>query len=358
MSVVPYCVVCGILAGNMISEEPEISMINVKLRLGTMTMYTEKVYLDLQSQVSKLRDKICEKDSTLSKDNFVMVYCGNVMEDRVPIYMYDVVNGATVHLFKKNKINNTEPQTSIENTNAGMVKLGVAFRSLSLNSSYKCALMKINKTKMLTDLIMSTPKLSEDPIAITLLQHPELLVKLNDVGLVKRIAENHPALALAAIQISAVVRDQVVQNHLTSDVLARSAGSDEDIEDLDDSSPGSDTNSQQTNRNISFAITAQQLATAIANVTTQQPQPSTSSAGTSAGNTGNVSVTPINTQSQPTTPAVDYTHQLGIMREMGLYNELLNLQGLRLGGGSLETAIELVLSGFDILNNDDSRPLF
>jgi len=198
----------------MISEEPEISLINVKLRLGTMTMYTEKVYIDLQSPVSVLRNKMCEKDNTLTKGNFVIVYSGNVMEDRSPIYMYDVVNGATVHLFKKMKIDEPEPPKSIDKSSAGMVKLGVAFRSLSLNSSYKCALMKISKVKMLSDLITSTPQLSEDPVAITLLQHPELLAKLNDVALVKRIAETHPSLALAAIQISAIVHDQVVQVNL------------------------------------------------------------------------------------------------------------------------------------------------
>jgi len=137
-----------------------------------------------------------------------------------------------------------------------------------------------------------------------------------------------------------------------------SAGSDDDMEDLDDSSPGSDTANQPLSRNLPYAITAAQLATAIANVTTQQSLPSTSGASTSTANTGNMPVTPNTSQSQPTTPAVDYTHQLGIMREMGLYNEPLNLQGLRLGGGNLETAIELVLSGFDILDTNNSRPLF
>jgi len=316
------------------------------------------LYIDLQSHVSVLRQKICEKDNTLNKENFIMVYCGNIMEDSIPIYMYDIINGATVHLFKKPNVEKPQPLKPIDNSNAGLMKLGVAFRSLSLNLSYKCALMKINKTKLINDLILNTPQLNEDPVAITLLQHSELLVKLNDVNMVKQIAEKHPALALAALQMSSVVHEQMVQNHLASDVLARSisVGSDEEIEDLDDSSPGSDTNSQPQNRNLPFTITAAQLATAIANVTTQQPQPSTSGASTSTGNTGNVLMTmPPNTnQSQPTTPAVDYSHQLGIMREMGLYNESLNLQGLRLGGGHLETAIELVLSGFDILDTDNA----
>jgi len=205
----------------MISAEPEISLINVKLRLGTMSLYTEKVYIDLQSPVSVLRDKMCEKDNTLKKDNFVIIYAGNVMEDRFSICTYNVFNGATVHLFKKikNEINKEPPQR-IDYSSAGMVKLGVAFRSLSLNSSYKCALMKISKARMLSDLIMSIPELSKDPIAITFLQHPELLAKLNDVSMVKRIAERHPCLALAAIQISAVVHDQVVQVNLLKILIA------------------------------------------------------------------------------------------------------------------------------------------
>lgn len=136
---------------------------------------------------------------------------------------------------------------------------------------------------------------------------------------------------------------------MASDVLARSmsAGSDDEIEDLDDSSPGSDTNNQPSSRNLPYAITAAQLASAIANATTQQLQPSTSRASTSTANTGNVPVTPNTTQSQPTTPAVDYTLQLETMREMGLDDESLNLQGLRLADGNIEAAIELVLSGLE-----------
>ncbi|KAL5240601.1 hypothetical protein ACI65C_008011 [Semiaphis heraclei] len=126
-----------------------------------------------------------------------------------------------------------------------------------------------------------------------------------------------------------------------------SAGSDDEIEDLDDSSPGSDTNNQPSSRNLPYAITAAQLASAIANATTQQLQPSTSRASTSTANTGNVPVTPNTTQSQPTTPAVDYTLQLETMREMGLDDESLNLQGLRLADGNIEAAIELVLSGLE-----------
>lgn len=143
---------------------------------------------------------------------------------------------------------------------------------------------------------------------------------------------------------------------MTSDLLARalSAGSDEDtVEDLDDSSPGSEIN---TMARTSFSITAAQLASAIANVTTfppqqqqQEPQPSTSRT-----NASNRNVLPsIDGPIGPPLNPDDYRYELGIMRDMGLNNEALNLQGIRLGG-TLEYAIELVLSGFDILDTDDS----
>lgn len=125
--------------------------------------------------------------------------------------------------------------------------------------------------------------------------------------------------------------------------------SDDDIDDIDDSSPASEASSQPVSRNSSFgAITAAQLASAIASVTTQQPQPSTSGASTSTGNTvNNLETADSNHVSDN---QIDYSTQLQIMREMGLTNEAVNLEALRLRG-NLESAIELVLTGFTISNS-------
>lgn len=132
------------------------------------------------------------------------------------------------------------------------------------------------------------------------------------------------------------------------DFLNRSVlnnGSDED-DDLDDSSPTSEANGQPFSRNVVLGeITAAQLASAIASVTAQQSQPSTSGASTSAGSMGNVLEGLNNAQSQPTTTELILPTQLQIMRDMGLTNETVNIAALRLSN-DLETAIELVLSGF------------
>jgi hypothetical protein len=139
--------------------------------------------------------------------------------------------------------------------------------------------------------------------------------------------------------------------------MARSVinnGSDEDIEDIDDSSPASEASSRPVSRNLSFGtITAAQLASAIASVTTQQPQPSTSGASTSTANTENVlePVSVVQRQQSEQQGEFDVPTQLQMMRDMGLVNDALNLEALQLGG-DLETAVELVLNGFNTTDLD------
>lgn len=147
-----------------------------------------------------------------------------------------------------------------------------------------------------------------------------------------------------------------MQNHFATDILTRNVlnnGSDDDIEEIDDSSPASEASNQPlAYRNSSFgAITAAQLASAIASVTTQQPQPSTSSASTSTGSTESPHIGVLedlrNVQNEPNLSENNLSTRLQIMREMGLTNEALNIEALRISS-DLETAIELVLSGFTI----------
>lgn len=45
-----------------------------------------------------------------------------------------------------------------------------------------------------------------------------------------------------------------------------------------------------------------------------------------------------------------YSNELRTMREMGLYNELINLQALAISNGDVEAAINLVLSGLGSSN--------
>lgn len=185
------------------------SEINVKVRLGTEVLYNTKIRIALELPVFKLKSKMCQFDDSLTLNRITIVYCGCVMDDNTPLYMYDIYDGATVHLFieiKPEKI--IGPQTISE---PDIAKLGAAFRSISLNSPFKAALVKLTKPDVIHNIILTTPGLNEDPVGLTLLQHPEILSKINDYESVKRLADNHPALASAALKIASAVHEEDLQ---------------------------------------------------------------------------------------------------------------------------------------------------
>lgn len=183
--------------------------INVKMRLGTELLYNTKIRIDLEEPVINLKNKLCQKDETLIIKRIIVVYCGCVMEDNSPLYMYDLFDGATVHVFKEIKPEKIVGPTPLSESD--IVKLGATFRSFSVNPAYRAALLKLNKPEVINNIILTTPGLNEDPVALTLLQHSELLVKLSDFEAAKRVADNHPALAAAALKIASAVEEEVSQ---------------------------------------------------------------------------------------------------------------------------------------------------
>lgn len=192
--------------------------VKIKVRMGRDLLYDSQVCVGLDESVRSLKQKICDNHSDLNITLIETVYCGCVMEDCDSVGSYEVFKGATVYVFKKLKIDKPTPPKTLKE--ADLVKLGIAFRSLSLNSSYRVALMKLSNPEVINNIILTTPGLNQDPVALTLLQHSEILVKLSDFEIVKRISEAHPALAEAALQIAAVAHEDFLQVILLSKSIA------------------------------------------------------------------------------------------------------------------------------------------
>lgn len=197
-----------------------------------------------------------------------------------------------------------------------------------------------------------------------MIQDPELLVHMSDPDTVRRIAELHPSLVEAANHIAVVVREEA--SRVNPNTPGTSSGYSYSLEALSDdeemdSSSSDGTQGQPLSRNQSFsAITAAQLAEAIASAT---------------GNFGNSTDNNTNSNSVITsemfsqamqqafavsppssTPASDgiesmeslirrLTPQLQQMREMGLTNDVINVQALQATSGDVQAAIDLVFSG-------------
>lgn len=187
------------------------SEINLKVRLGTEVLYNTKMCIDLKQPVINLKNSMCRLDDTLVITRLTIIFCGCVMEDHSPLYMYDVFEGCTLHVFKEIKPEKRVGAKALSETD--LKKLGDTFNSFSMNSSYRAAMVKLNKEEVLNNIILTTLGLNEDPVAITLLQHSELLMRPGEINTdaVKRIAENHPALVSAALKIATAVQEELLK---------------------------------------------------------------------------------------------------------------------------------------------------
>nr|CAD7448528.1 unnamed protein product [Timema bartmani] len=232
-------------------------------------------------------------------------------------------------------------------------------------------------------LMMATPTLRDDPVAMSIIRDPELLVHMESIDTVRRVAELHPALAEAANHIAAVVHEEATTG--SSSTQGQSSGYSysldalSDEEDMD-SSQSSDSQPQGSglSRQQSYsAITAAQLAAALASATglfpsspgASNPGPSNSlitsemfshameraiaNVSTSSGDTPLTgdSDTAFSTFSsemetnQDSAPGGGWQTQLQQMRELGLTDDAVNTQALQATGGDVQSAIELVFSG-------------
>nr|CAI5822839.1 unnamed protein product [Callosobruchus analis] len=238
------------------------------------------------------------------------------------------------------------------------------------------------RQETLDKLIECTPGLLEDPGAIAIIQDPELLVHLFDVEDVSEIVMEHPVLMHAANNILKIVLEEA--STWGSDTNQTRAGTstgysyslDALSDDDDDMDSNSDTNMgvNQLSRNASFnAITAAQLAAAIANATNTQfntnsagiPTASAVGGTTTGGNiitsemfsnaiqqafgaSGSNSFTQNSAQARSEEESVEaltrkWQAQLQQMREMGLVNDVINIRALKATNGDVNAAIEFVL---------------
>lgn len=201
------------------------------------------------------------------------------------------------------------------------------------------------------------------------------MIYLSQPETVAKLTKEHPILFEAAPHILAMVHeDQTSSNPNQASTSTGYSYSLEALSDDDDMDSTSDTNITQNplTRNTSFnAITAAQLAAAIANATNTQFNTYSAGVPTVTNSTSNNIITNemFSTAIQqaftgrggnsgmfsPSTPSGEdeertesmirrWESQLQQMHEMGLINDAINVRALQATNGEVSTAIELVLS--------------
>ncbi|CAH0554011.1 unnamed protein product [Brassicogethes aeneus] len=288
-------------------------------------------------------------------------YCGVIMEDENTLSSYGVTPGVIVYGLEKKKPLIEVPKKKY--TEVDVQQIVVAFKSFTMSSGYRNALQRLSRVEVLDKIKAAIPGLGDDPVALAIIQDPELIVHMSDPDTVRKVSETHPVLIEAANYIAAHIREEHTMNPLQA---GTSTGYSYSLEALsDDDDLDSDTNMQQhpLSRNSSYnAITAAQLAAAIANATNTAFN--TNSAGMPTTPSGSSLITnemfnsamqhAFTTASEPSypmpmTPTEDIRTrlqpQLQQMHELGLLNDMVNVRALQVTGGDVQAAIELVFNG-------------
>jgi len=326
--------------------------------------------IDLDSNVNKLKEKT---SNAIQKDGkeFDLIYAGVILDSDATVSSYGIKNGFTIYVLPKPK--SDESEFSPMPSDTVLATLAKGFKSFG----YRLALQRLSKPEVLAVILNAAPNLVNDPGALAIIQDAELMSAFVTPESIRKLLELHPVLIDAIHTILSEVKEESFHpstQTATAGSLAYSldALSTDDDDDMDDNVP----TANPLQRNASYnAITAAQLAAAIANATTNftssgapiapvNPINSMNSAASSSVITsemfGNALQQAIATASNATNNHVTsptqqgetlesirtrYEPQLRQMREMGLANESQNIRALQASSGDVQAAIELVFNG-------------
>ncbi|XP_047003476.1 ubiquitin-like protein 7 [Schistocerca americana] len=344
-----------------------MSRIVFGIRLSPNTYQRVKIEgIDLECTVDHLKQE-ASRVTNLPKSFLELVYCGNILEDEATLRASGLKSDSTVHVLKKREKEAPVPSRPLSEMD--IQELVMAFKTFLKHPSYRSALHRLNRAEVVENIIQATPGLLDDPIAISILQEPELLVHLENADTVRRIAEAHPALAEAAGHIAAAVQEEAATSSHPTDLPGSSSGysysldglSDDDEMDSSQSSDSQPRGSDLSRQQSYSAITSAQLAAALASATgfmSSSPQPSGS--GSTSGlitpelfnqamqqaiaSAGGGEDQSSDTEGQSSPSRRRLSRQLQQMQEMGLSDEALNRQALVATGGDVQAAINLVFS--------------
>lgn len=324
-------------------------------------------------------------DSIPDPELIELVHCGRKLKDDLTLDAYGIQNGSTIHILKKAW---PEPESASEPVNRATAarEFRVFHAALhSLNSSYRDAVYKMLTNKeSLDQIIVATPGLKSDPVALGVLQDKDLFVQFTDPNMLDVLISSHPALVNAIILVLHSVAGSISAQSSTSSSRNVSTSSYSDMpggfmfEGMSDDEEEFQTSPSSSNRSgpssgmrpVSLShsgatgprpITQSELATALALASTPDSSavtPTTASqADPSSGAAPMPAGTPVSNDlfSQALQQALQATtmtslqgrwqSQMQQLRDMGIQDEELMLRALQATDGDIQAALELIFAG-------------
>ncbi|KAG8001404.1 Ubiquitin-like protein 7 [Nibea albiflora] len=326
-------------------------------------------------------------DSIPDPEFIELVHCGRKLKDELTLDACGIQSGATLHILKKTW---PEPESNAEPVNRATAarEFRVFNAALhSLNSAYRDSVYKMLTNKeSLDQIIVATPGLRSDPVALGVLQDKDLFVQFTDPNMLDVLISSHPALVNAIILVLHSVAGSMPNQSSASSSRNVSAssysdmpggfmfeGMSDDEEDFQSGSPAGPSNRAGGSagmRPVSLShsgatgprpITQSELATALALASTPDSSAVTPTTSSQADPSSTVAPMPAGTPvsndlfSQALQQALQASNmsalqgrwqsQMQQLRDMGIQDEELMLRALQATDGDIQAALELIFAG-------------
>ncbi|KAE8617292.1 hypothetical protein XENTR_v10009025 [Xenopus tropicalis] len=315
-----------------------------------------------------------------------LIHCGRRLKDDQTLEFYGVQSGSTIHILRR-AWPEPPPRPEPVDKVAASREFRALHTALHTSSAYRDAVFKLlGNRESLDQIIVATPGLSADPVAMGVLQDKDLFTVFTDPSMLDTLVSSHPALVNAIILIlhsvsggSALPPPDTSAHTVPPATLHMPGGflfdglSDEEEDFPQQAARSVPSTSTSGPRPASLGytgaagprpITQSELATALALASTPEssshtPTPGTQghSSGTSPMSTSVQSGTPITNdlfsqalqhalQASSQTPLQNqWQPQLQQLRGMGIRDEELSLRALQATGGDIQAALELIFAG-------------
>ncbi|XP_062926514.1 ubiquitin-like protein 7a [Mobula hypostoma] len=340
-------------------------------------------------RISALKELIAEKlpGAAPAPELIELVYCGRKLKDEQTLDFYGIQAGSTIHVLKKSW---PEPEQKPEPVDqaAAAREFRVLQAALHASPAYREAVFKmLGNKESLDQIIVATPGLSNDPIALGVLQDKDLFVLFTDPSLLDTLVSSHPALVNAMVLVlhsvtgttpppAAGGNSRNIPSSSYSEVPGGFLfdGLSDDEDEFQQSRPTASSSNTSGSRPSTLGysgsvgprpITQSELATALALASTPESSavtPTTGTQGTSSSlspvmNSGAPSAAPISHDifSQALQQALQASNisalqnqwqpQLQQLRDMGIQDTELSLRALQATGGDIQAALELIFAG-------------
>uniref|UniRef100_A0A673I2G7 Ubiquitin-like protein 7 n=1 Tax=Sinocyclocheilus rhinocerous TaxID=307959 RepID=A0A673I2G7_9TELE len=280
-----------------------------------------------------------------------LVYCGRKLKDDLTLESYGIQSGSTVHILRKSW---PEPEIHPEPVDkvAAAREFQVLQAALHTSTAYRDSVFKmLNNKESLEQIIIATPGLSSDPVALGVLQDKDLFIQFTDPNMLDTLANSHPALVNAIILVLHSVAGSVPPQQSASSSRNVSSSSYSDMPGgfLFEGMSDDDEDFQSVCDDLLFFIRNILNISLTLNIYIKN--------GPSSGVSPIPAGTPITNDlfNQALQQALQvssmsslhnqWQSQLQQLRDMGIRDEELILRALQATGGDIQAALELIFAG-------------